>query len=117
MVGWGLAVGGYSLVHSLYGLIPIAIISGVSGSAGDVGILNALVQFGRKEEVARYASLHYALLGIRGIIAPLLGGLLAEALPFDRTVNYRIIFRLSAGLVMLGCFLMWRAMKRKAVES
>jgi MFS family permease len=113
MLGWGLAVGGYSLVHSLYGLIPIAIISGVSGSAGDVGPLNALLQFGRKEEVARYASLHYALLGIRGIIAPLLGGLLAEALPFDSAANYRIIFRLSAVLVMLGCFLMWRVMKKE----
>ena len=74
----------------------------------DLGWMNAIMQFARREDIGHYAALHAFLVGVRGIIAPFLGTALM-AIPF---LGLRGVFLLSALIILLG----WLLVRRVAVE-
>lgn len=80
------------------------IIIAIINAGTDLGWMNAVMQFARKEQVSYYTALHAFLVGVRGIVAPLLGTVLM-AIPF---IGLRGVFLISAGLIFLGWFLMRR---------
>jgi MFS family permease len=100
IAGWVLVFIGYTFAANLYWLIPIAVVSGIASSANDLAVINGVMQFGDRDAVARYSGVHYTLLGIRGLIGPLLGGLLVEIM------SLRAIFAFATGLIVLGFFFM-----------
>jgi len=106
-VGWEVIACGYILVKSLPGLIPIALILGATSSASEVALINVVMQFSDPERIPRYSAVHYTLVGIRGLAAPLLGGLLAGIM------SLRSLFAISAGLILAGLLLMLQVMKEQ----
>jgi MFS family permease len=100
IAGWIVVFVGYTFAANLYWLIPIAVVSGVASSANDLAVINGVMQFGEAGQVPRYSGVHFTLLGIRGLISPLLGGLLAEVMPL------RAVFAIATGMIVLGFFFM-----------
>ena len=86
-------------------LVALAyIFTGITLAGVDLGWMNAIMQFARKEEVGHYTALHAFLVGLRGIVAPFVGTALI-ALPF---LGLRGVFLLSAFLILLGWVLIRR---------
>jgi MFS family permease len=84
----------YALAHSLPALLLAAVAAGIGGPGTELCWINAVMRFGRGGEVARYSALHMTLLGVRGLIAPWLGGGLIAVWP-----DLRPIFWLGFGLM------------------
>jgi len=107
MFGFFLVTAGYGLVPSLPWLIPLTLVGGFAGAAHEMGMVNALLIFGKASLVPRYTGVHFTLLGLVGLIAPLLGGLLVGIMPL------RTIFFLAGSLTLAG-FLLMRPVQQKA---
>ncbi len=80
------------------------IFTGITAAGTDLGWINAVMQFARAEEIAQYTALHAFLMGVRGIVAPLLG----TALMAVPGIGLRGVFLLSAILIVLGWWLVRR---------
>jgi MFS family permease len=106
-IGWGLVACGFIAVRSLPGLIPIALLMGLAGSATEVALINVIMQFSPPDRIPRYTAVHYTLVGMRGVAAPLLGGLLAGMMPL------RSIFMVCTVLILAGVLLMLQVMKEQ----
>jgi MFS family permease len=78
--------------------------NGIIFAGTDLGWMNAILQFARREDIGHYTSLHALLLGVRGIIAPFLGTALI-AIPF---LGLRGVFLLSAFIILVGWLLIRR---------
>jgi len=100
MLGWGSVSLGYAVVPSLPWLIPIAALTGVSSSATELAVLNAVMQFAGRDKVPRYSGTHYTLLGVRGVCAPFLGASLLEV------VSPRAVFAICTLFILIGFLLM-----------
>lgn len=77
---------------------------GITTAGVDLGWMNAIMQFAPQEQIGDYTALHAALVGLRGILAPLTGTALM-AIPW---VGLRGVFLLSALLILLGWLLVRR---------
>lgn len=110
-LGWAAAAIGYAAVPSLPWLIPLAVVTGLAGSARELAMVNAVMQFADQERIPRYSSVLYTSVGISGLAAPLCGALLATVLPV------RTVFWLCGGVVLLGFLLMLQVMKEKQWEE
>ncbi|MBW3623877.1 MAG: MFS transporter [Armatimonadetes bacterium] len=73
-----------------------AIIAGISFSGIELSYLNATLTFADRSRIAQYQSIHSALLGVRGTIAPLLGPVLMHA------VGLRGAFAVSLVMILIG---------------
>ena len=78
------------------------IITGITVAGSDLGWMNAIMQFARKEQIGHYTALHAFLLGVRGIIAPLLG----TALMTIPWIGLRGVFIIATVIVLIGW---WRS--------
>jgi len=78
------------------------IITGITVAGSDLGWMNAIMQFARKEQIGHYTALHAFLLGVRGIIAPLLGTALMS-IPW---IGLRGVFIIATIIVLYGW---WRS--------
>jgi MFS family permease len=78
------------------------IITGITVAGSDLGWMNAIMQFARKEQIGHYTALHAFLLGVRGIIAPLLGTVLMT-IPW---IGLRGVFIIATIIVLYGW---WRS--------
>ncbi|MBI5034759.1 MAG: MFS transporter [Chloroflexi bacterium] len=88
------------------------IIIGITVAGSDLGWMNAIMQFARPEEISHYTALHAFLVGVRGIVAPLLGTVLMT-IPL---IGLRGVFLISASMIFLGWFLMRRIEAPPKVE-
>jgi DHA1 family inner membrane transport protein len=75
--------------------------TGITVAGVDLGWMNAIMQFARRDQVSNYTAVHAGLVGLRGIAAPLMGTALM-AVPW---VGLRGVFLLSAFLILLGWLL------------
>jgi len=97
----------YALAHHVPTLLIAAAAAGIAQPCTELSWINAVMRFGREGEVARYSALHVTLLGIRGLIAPWVGGALMVVWP-----TLRPIFWLGLGVLLVGWAVMaafvWR---------
>jgi DHA1 family inner membrane transport protein len=77
------------------------IFTGVTVAGVDLGWMNAIMQFARREQVSDYTAVHAGLVGLRGLAAPLMG----TALMSVPWIGLRGVFLLSAFLILLGWLL------------
>jgi MFS family permease len=77
------------------------IFTGITVAGVDLGWMNAIMQFARRDQVNNYTAVHAGLVGLRGIAAPLAGTALM-AVPW---IGLRGVFLLSAFLILLGWLL------------
>ena len=93
-------------------LMPAFIISGIVGAGIDMSYFNALLTFAGPDNVSRYQALQSFLLGIRGSIAPFIGGFLGEALE-ETGHNIRWVFVLGLVFMLAGAWAQVIAIKRQ----
>jgi MFS transporter, DHA1 family, staphyloferrin B biosynthesis exporter len=86
----------YMLAFNVETLYLAAIIAGISFSGIELSYLNATITFADRSRIAQYQSIHSALLGVRGTVAPLLGPVVMHA------VGLRGAFAVSFGIILLG---------------
>ncbi|MFW6389938.1 MAG: MFS transporter [Halanaerobiales bacterium] len=85
----------YFLEPNFY-ILPLASISaGAAGSALEVGWLNQIIKLGNKK-AAVYSGIYLTGLGLRGLIGPLIGGLLINYISFNK------IFFIALLLMIFG---------------
>lgn len=93
-------------------LIPAFVIGGVVAAGIDMSYFNALLTFAGPDNVSRYQALQSFLLGIRGTIAPFIGGGLAQLL--ERAGHSsRWVFGLGLVLMLAGAWAQTVAIKRQ----
>jgi MFS family permease len=68
----------YLFAHDWKVLILASIMSGISASGIDLSYLNSILQFARNDRIPQYQSAHSFLFGVRGTMAPFLGGTLVS---------------------------------------
>lgn len=76
----------YCFATKAWMLIPIMVIAGVINSGADLAYFNGILHHAPKDRIAQYQSMFAGLMGVRGIIAPLLGAWLVRS-HFGRLVD------------------------------
>src|SRR5438132_1418658 len=73
---------GYLVAPSVWALLPVAVVSGITVAGGEITFYTNVVQLAPRERVAEYAAAQSLLLGLRGTAAPFIAsGLLASVEP------------------------------------
>lgn len=103
---------GTLLPASPWVLIPAYVISGIVGAGIDLSYFSALLTFAGDSDVSRYQALQSFLLGIRGSIAPFIGGAMVHVLTRHH-INMRWAFALSLVFILAGCWMQVVAMRRQ----
>ena len=75
--------------------------TGITVAGVDLGWMNAIMQFARRDQISDYTAVHAGLVGLRGIAAPLMG----IALMTVPWIGLRGVFLLSTVLILLGWLL------------
>ncbi len=100
-----------SFIPSVWILIPQAVISGVINAGIELAYFNTVLEFSGEGRVSHYQAIFSWLLGIRGSIAPFLGGFLAGL--FQReSLDLRWIFFLAAAIMLAGAVMQIVGMRR-----
>lgn len=93
----------YAFADSAWTLIPAFAALGFLNAGLDLGMLNAVIQLCKPEELGSYSSLQYTVVGLRGLIAPFLGVWAVRAgLPMSWA------FIAGAILIALGVLVLYR---------
>jgi MFS family permease len=95
-----------------WSLLPAFLISGVVMAGIDMSYFSALLTFAGPENVSRYQALQSFLLGIRGSVAPFIGGSMAVLLR-ARNLDLRWAFAVGLFFMLVGAWMQWVAMKRQ----
>jgi MFS family permease len=88
----------FFFAHDLWLLALAQIFLGITVAGTDLGWMNAIMQFARKEDIGHYTALHAFLIGVRGMIAPFIG----TALITLEWIGIRGVFLLSALLILVS---------------
>lgn len=97
-------------------LLPASLLSGVVLAGIDMSYTNAVFQFSGPDNVARYQALQSFLLGLRGTLAPFLGGSAVGWLAAAR-LDMRWIFVVGLGMMLIGAWMQGVAIRRTAERS
>jgi MFS family permease len=91
------------LLPSFWTLVPAFSALGFMSAGLDLGVLNAVIQLARPEDVGDYSALQMSVLGLRGLIASFLGVWLNGAgLPLPW------VFALGGVAILIGAVILWR---------
>lgn len=92
----------YMTAQSLWMLLPSAIARGLGMAGFELGRINAGIQLADPDRVTEYAAIQSTVVGLRGIIAPLVTvGLLRLGAPHSAVFLLSVVF-LALGWVMFG---------------
>ena len=96
----------YIGAHTVPFLFFAAAISGFGFACIDIAYIQSILHYAAPGKAAQYQSLHALLLGLRGVIAPLVG------VPLMRAYGYRPVFAGALALMVVGGFMQWAATRR-----
>lgn len=95
---------GYALATQPWMLIPSAILSGILNAGVDLAYFNGVLHFAPTECLTQYQAIFALLMGVRGIVAPLLGAFLVRnhvyGLASGHVSAMRILFLISAAMIL-----------------
>lgn len=97
---------------SAWVLLPAYIVSGVVLAGIDMSYFNAILTFSGPDNVARYQALQSFLLGVRGSIAPFIGGFMVDWLK-HHNLNLRWAFLIGLIFMLAGAWMQTVATKRQ----
>ena len=63
----------YCLATASWMLLPVCVLLGIYNSGCDLAYFNGVLHYAPRDRVPQYQAVHLFLMGLRGIIAPLLG--------------------------------------------
>jgi MFS family permease len=95
-----------------WALLPAYVVSGLVLAGIDMSYFNALLTFAGPDNVSRYQALQSFLLGIRGTIAPFIGGALGQWL-VHANQDRRWVFLIGLVFMLVGAWMQTVAMKRQ----
>ena len=93
----------YFFAHSVTLLYAASFLAGFGMAGIELSYTASILNYAEHGKAARYQALHSLLLGIRGVLAPLV------ALPLLRLVGYQGVFVVTFLFMLLGAYLQWRA--------
>jgi MFS family permease len=93
----------YVFATEAWMLAPAFAVMGIISAGWDMGLINSAIQLADPERVTEYAAIQTSVVGIRGIVAPLIGVWLLRLGMVDNGV-----FLLSAGLMVIAWFMLGR---------
>ncbi len=107
----------YMVAGSKWMLVPAFILGGITNAGIDLSYFNSILSFATEETASRYQALHSFLLGIRGVIAPLIGGYLIAVLPHEGKVpDLRWLFVIGLTFILVGCWMQLMGIRRRNRE-
>lgn len=89
----------YLFAHNWYGLLFAATLMGFGISGVELSYMGSILTYANRERTAQYQSLNSLLLGVRGVLAPLIG------LPLMKAFGYHNVFWIGLVIMILGCFM------------
>jgi MFS family permease len=89
----------YLLTTRVEALFLAAFLSGMGGAAIELSYLSSILLYAERERTAQYQSLHSLLLGVRGVIAPLVG------IPLIHAFGYHTVFFFAFLVMLVGAAL------------
>ncbi len=105
----------YLTAMSPWMLVPAFFLSGITQAGIDLSYFNSVLSFANEENASRYQALHSFLQGIRGVIAPVMGGLMIEGL-HRAGLDLRWLFLLALTLILTGCWMQMVGIRRRSRE-
>jgi MFS transporter, DHA1 family, inner membrane transport protein len=102
----------YLVAVNKWMLVPAFILGGVTQAGIDLSYFNSILSFATEENATRYQALHSFLLGIRGVLAPLLGAMLIRSLQ-SYGLDMRWLFVLALTLILTGCWMQVIGIRRR----
>lgn len=97
----------YLFAQSLTWLYLAAFIAGFGMAGIELSYMASILSYAEHGKAARYQALHSLLLGIRGVLAPLI------ALPLMRAVGFHPVFVGTFILMLIGAGLQWQAARSR----
>ena len=92
---------GYIVAPSMWALLPVAVVTGITVAGGEITFYTNVVQLAPRERVAEYAAAQSLLLGLRGTAAPFIAsGLLVSVEP--KAVLLAGLFFMVAGCAVFA---------------
>lgn len=89
----------YIMTRRVEGLYLASILSGLGFAGIELSYLASILLYADRKRTAQYQSLHSLLLGVRGVIAPLIG------VPLVKVFGYSAIFWSAFGVMLVGALL------------
>jgi MFS family permease len=97
-------------------LLPSALLFGFTNAGIELAYFNSVLRFSGEHRVSHYQALFSWLLGLRGSVAPFIGGALTDAFT-RRHWDIRYIFILAAMIMFLGAVMQFIGLRRDEVSS
>ncbi len=89
----------YLVTQRVEGLYVASVLAGIGFAGVELSYLASILLYAERERTAQYQSLHSLLLGVRGVIAPLLG------VPLVNTFGYPSVFLVAFVVMVIGALL------------
>jgi MFS family permease len=96
---------GYLLAPSVWFLLPVAAVAGITTAAGDILFFTNIVQIAPRDRVGDYVVAQSSLMGVRGTIAPFAASTLLTLFAPQSVMLF------AMGLMVIGLFVMDRAVR------
>jgi MFS family permease len=106
----------YLMASDKWMLAPAFFLAGITQAGIDLSYFNSILSFATEENASRYQALHSFLLGIRGVIAPVVGGLIVGLLPHN-SLDFRWLFFVALTFILAGCWMQVMGIRRRERET
>jgi len=103
-------------VPNVWMLAPAAVIGGVSSAGIDLGYFNSVLRFADERRVSHYQALFSCLLGVRGSVAPFIGGALQQAVQREGW-DFTFIFLFAAAIMSAGAMMQVLGVRRQKLSQ
>lgn len=96
----------YLFSPTVNGLFLAALLGGFGLAGIELSYLASILSYAEPARAAQYQSLHSLLVGVRGVLAPLVG------IPLMKANGYPFVFKLALALMIAGGLMQWAATRR-----
>ncbi len=87
------------------GLFVASALAGFGFAGIELSYMQSILTYGEPGRAAQYQSLHSLLLGVRGVLAPLVG------IPLMKALGFSAVFVLALVIMVVGAVLQWLALR------
>jgi MFS family permease len=101
----------YLTTHSIPGLLFASALSGFGFAGIELSYMASILQYAQPGRVAQYQALHSFLLGVRGVLAPLIG------IPLMNRFGFKTVFALALVIMFAGAVMQWLAARAQRTSA
>jgi len=98
----------YCIASEPWMLLPAAVVGGIIGAGLELSYFNGVLHFAPADRVTQYQGLFFLLIGIRGIVAPMVGAALQQS----RILTTQQVFLVSAIMILGSVLIQMAGMRR-----